>query len=284
MRLLRIWGVALCAALSLGAGASVAVGQSPLSLDYPECTKKPTPQDIEGAKGAHKAASQFYERAEYEKAIRYWNDAYAFDCTANDLLLNIANAYEKMGDRASTISTLETYIKRTGPNPTLEQKVKNLKAAMAPPTPTVVPTAPPTVVPTAPPPPSAAPVAPPTGPRPHGITPWILVGGGGALAVVGAILLPVGYSAISSAAETCPDRGNCPNPDAASKGNAGRTQAGVGWGLLSVGVAAAGGGLVWQLLFNKPAPAPAAPRGKTGLWMSPVAGPGQTGVMLGGRF
>ena len=263
MRLLRTWAVALGTAVALCVSATVAVGQSPTLPTYPECTKKPTPQDIEGAKGAHKAASQFYERAEYEKAIRYWNDAYLFDCTANDLLLNIANAHEKMGDRPSTVATLETYIKRTGPNPTLEQRVKNLKLAMTPPAPTA---------------------PPPAGPRPHGITPWILVGGGGALAIVGAILLPVGYGNIAGAEVGCPDRDNCLDPKAAQRGNTGRTQAGVGWGMLSAGVAAAGGGLVWQVLFNKPARSGAPPAGKTGVWMTPVAGPGEAGVVIGKSF
>lgn len=280
MRLLRTWGVALGTAFAMCVSTTVAVGQSPALPTYPECTKKPTPQDIEGAKGAHKAASQFYERAEYEKAIRYWNDAYLFDCTANDLLLNIANAHEKMGDRPSTVATLETYIKRTGPNPTLEQKVKNLKLAMAPPAPTPTVTASPTA-----PPPTAAPTAPPpAGPRPHGITPWILVGGGGALAIVGAILLPVGYGNIADAEVDCPDRDNCLDSKAAQRGNTGRTQAGVGWGMLSAGIAAAGGGLVWQMLFNKPAPSGARPAGKTGVWMTPVAGPGEAGVVLGKSF
>lgn len=282
MRLLRTWGIGVGTAVALCVTATVAVGQAP-PPSYPECTKKPTPQDIEGAKGAHKAASQFYERAEYDKAIRYWNDAYGFDCTANDLLLNIANAYEKMGDRAATVATLETYIKRTGPNPTLEAKVKNLKQAMAP-QPTVTPTAP-TATPTAPTAaPSVAPTAgPPEGPRPYGFKPWIVVGGGGALAIIGAILLPIGYGAVADAEAQCPNH-QCPkntDPSIIDKGNSGRIEAGVGWGMLTVGIAAVGGGLVWQFLLNKPQAEPAK---KSSLWMAPIAGSGTTGLTVGGSF
>jgi tetratricopeptide (TPR) repeat protein len=275
MGLLRSWGLSAATAAAVVVTTAVAVGQAPAKVAYPECTKKPTAQDVEGAKGAHKAATQFYERAEYEKAISYWNDAYNFDCTAKGLLLNIANAYEKLGDRAATIATLEAYLRRTGPNPDIELKIKNLKLLMAAaqPTATAAPTAPTAA-------PSSAPTSPPGGARPYGFTPWILVGGGGALAIVGAILLPVGYGAISNAEKICPDHATCTNPDAASQGNSGRTQAGVGWGMLSVGLAAAGGGLVWQLLFNKPAD----PAKKAGVWMSPVAGPGAAGVSVGGRF
>ena len=53
--------------------------------------------------GAHKAAIQFYERADYDRAIRYWNDAYEFDCTAHGVLINIASAYERKGDRAAAV-------------------------------------------------------------------------------------------------------------------------------------------------------------------------------------
>ena len=193
----------------VGAGVSWASRCAPpprsrsarLPTSYPECTRKPTPQDLEGAKGAHKAATQFYERAEYDKAIRYWNDAYAFDCTANNLLVNIANAYEKLGDLAATVATLEAYLKRTGPNPTIEQKVKNLRALMA------------AAARRRRPPPDRAAArhrradggadrarSARRGPARFGNTPWFLVGGGGALAIVGAILLPVGYGNISSAA------------------------------------------------------------------------------------
>jgi hypothetical protein len=278
-------GAAVALSVALCGSATIALGQAPVT--YPECTKKPTPSDVEGAKGAHRAASQFYERAEYDKAIRYWNDAYSFDCTANDLLVNIANAYEKLGDRPATVATLEAYLKRTGPNETLELKVKNLRQLMTPaPTATAVPTAAPTVTGA----PSAAPIAP-TAPRPYGNTPWFVAGGGGVVALIGIILLPVGYGAIGTANSTCPNH-SCPvgtSSDVTSKGNAGRAEAGAGWGMLTIGLAAVGGGMAWQLLYNKPrATTPAAPGQppappKTGLWVSP-AGPGGPGLSLGGSF
>lgn len=286
MRVLRTWGLGVGAAVALCVSATVAVGQAPPAGNYPDCTKKPTPADVEGAKGAHRAASQFYDRAEYDKAIRYWNDAYAFDCTANDLLVNVANAYEKLGDRGATVTTLEVYLARTGPNPTLQQKVKNLKAAMsAQPAPS--PTA--TFAPTASVAPTQAPTTPPVpeAPRPYGFKPWLVVGGGAALALVGAILLPIGYGAISDAAALCPNH-NCPagvDPTLIDKGNSGRAMASAGWGLLTVGVLAVGGGMTWQLLYNKPTTTPGQPAPpKTGLWLAPIAGPGAAGLTVGGTF
>jgi tetratricopeptide (TPR) repeat protein len=279
MRLLRFSWFGLVAAIALGAGlTSAADTTSP----YPECTKKPTPADIEGAKGAHKAASQFYDRGDYDKAVRYWTDAYGFDCTAHGVLINIANAYEKKGDKQAAVTALEVYLKRAGNDGTIEEKVKNLKASLAT-APTVAPTvtAAPTVAP------SAAPTAtapPPDGPRPYGYKPWVMVGAGGVVAIVGAILIPVGIGAYNAAEELCPEHKTNPNavcpPEVASKGNTARIEQGIGVAALGIGIAAAAGGLVWQLVYNKPTAA--APN--TGVRVLPAAGPSGGGLTLQGVF
>src|SRR5262245_37013216 len=133
MRVLRYWRLGLGAAVALG--VSLAFAADPAPAPYPECDHKPTQADLDGAKGAHRAASQFYDRGDYDKAIRYWLDAYAFDCTAHGVLQNIGNAYEKKGDKQAAIMTFETYLKRSGPDPTTEAKVKNLKASLLAPPP-----------------------------------------------------------------------------------------------------------------------------------------------------
>ena len=139
MHLLRLWRIGLGAAIALS--ASLAFATDPVVPSYPECTHKASAADTEGAKGAHKAASQFYDRGDYDKAIRYWTDAYAFDCTAHGVLINIANAYEKQGDKASAVVALETFLRRSGADPTIEEKVRNLKQSLAPPVVTAVPSA-----------------------------------------------------------------------------------------------------------------------------------------------
>lgn len=292
MRVDRYRRLGFGAAALIGAlGAGAAFAQPPPVPTYPECTTKASPQDNELAKNAHKLAAGYYDRADYDKAIQYWNEALKFDCSVNDLLINIANAYEKKGDRAATIATLETYLKRTGPNPVLEQKVKNIKAQMAPPQPSATATLAPTATATATPTATAIPTAPPpSGPRPFGNIPWAVVGGGGALAIVGAILIPVGLGKINDATSKCPlktlpdgsqthDCGS--NTSARDEGNSGQAMAGAGYGLLGVGLAAAAGGLVWQLAFNKPGSATA----KTGLWVSPTTdGRSSSGLLVGGSF
>jgi tetratricopeptide (TPR) repeat protein len=284
MRALRFLRIGLVAApIALTAGLALA-GDPPVTFE--QCTREPTAADVEGAKGAHKAATQFFERGDYDRAIQYWRDAYSFDCTKPAILLNIANAYEKKGDRAAAVATLEAYLARA-PNgadaPTIQEKVKNLKASMQPApassgttapagTATAAPTG--TVEPPAPPPPTEA-----VGERPFGVTPLIVAGAGGAMAIVGAILWPVGLGKVSDAEDACPNRQNCPK-NIAEAGNSGRTQATVGGVLVGVGVAALAGGLAWQLGFNHAKKVETA----TALHVAPSVGPGGATLSLSGRF
>jgi hypothetical protein len=284
--------VGLGVAVLLGAGLASADGPAP---SYPTCTKKPTAADIQGAKGAHSAAVRFYERGDYDRAIQYWRDAYTFDCTAHGVLINIANAYEKKGDKQAAIVTLETYLARGGADPTLEERVANLRKSLKPSAASPAAPASSSAAPTAAQPaPTAAPAAtgtpdapPPAVEGKRSITPWFVVGGGAVAAIAGAILLPVGSGAVSSAESQCPDRqhlaglpqtgpANCPS-DVASKGNSGRTEVTAGAVLLGVGGAAIVGGLVWQFAFNKPKPA-------TGFVVQPALGPGQAGLGVAGAF
>lgn len=286
MRVLRYWRLGFGAAMALS--ASLAFATDPVS-PYPVCNRKTSAADQEGAKGAHKAASQFYDRGDYEKAIRYWTDAYGFDCNAHPVLINIANAYEKKGDKASAIVALDTYLKRAGSDSTIEEKVKNLRNSMQPaPTASATPSASPSSSGAGgalPPPSSTGPVEPPPpdvpmGPRPFGVTPIIVAGGGGALAIVGAVLLPIGLGNISSAEKLCPNHDCGTNDEAKTQGNTGRTQVAAGAAVLGVGAAALVGGLVWQFVANKPKPLPA----KASVQLTPVLGPQGSGLTLTGTF
>lgn len=260
--------------------AAVARGEP---VTFPECTREPSAADVEGAKGAHKAAEQFFERGDYARAIQYWRDAYSFDCTKPKLLINVANAYEKSGDKLATIATLETYLKRAPNAPdskVLQEKVANLKASMKP---APAPSAPTTAEP-APPPSASAPPPPPPAETPSSegqksLAPWVVVGVGGAAVVAGAILLPVGLSTISDAEARCPTRVGC-TEEAAADGNAGRVQSALGGVFLGVGAAAVAGGLIWEFAFNEPSKAESLKE----LRVVPQVHPRATGVTVEGRF
>lgn len=112
-------------------GAVSAPAASTKAVDYGAlaCTRAPKPADVSAAKGAHKAAARFYERGDWDNAVRCWADAYGFDCTAHDLLVNIANALEKKGDRAGALATLEAYLKHK-PSAEVAERARKLREAM----------------------------------------------------------------------------------------------------------------------------------------------------------
>jgi tetratricopeptide (TPR) repeat protein len=255
-----------------------ASGAQDADLEYPACDKTPTAADVEGAKGAHKAASQFFERGDYQRAIQYWKDAYGFDCTKPALLLNIANAYEKKGDKEAAIKTLETYLERApeaDDADTVRAKVDNLKASLVVAPPTASTTAEPTPSETAPPPP---PPPPTEGERPYGIAPWFVAGSGLALSVGGFVMVLVGQGKIDDAEAECPSHSGC-SQDAADTGSSGNTLRLVGSIMLPVGLAALGGGIVWQFVFNEP-----EARSAAGVFFTPEVGPNGAGMSAVGRF
>ena len=121
-------GVACPIAAGLGAqGARAESATGPL----PVCTMAPTPADRRAAKGAHEAAARFYDRKDFERAIKSWLSAYQLDCQAHGVLVNIAAAQEKLGDLPGAITTLSTYIARGGKKPVAGEKLAELRERFA---------------------------------------------------------------------------------------------------------------------------------------------------------
>ena len=297
---IRAQGMTL-AGLAVGATliAGIALAQEPQNPFDIECNRTATPEEVEGARGAHQAARQFYDQADYQRSIQYWRDVFKFDCNAIGTLINLANAYEKLGDRQNAIFALEAYIKRMKlADPTavvskFETKVQNLKqlqqdqadaaasaaasASAAAPRPSAM---------TPPPPPSAT--TPPIMVKPYGAAPGVTIGLGAAVMVVGGILIPVGLGKIDEAGCTAkPNDANsfvCPSPDAEALAQSGQTLVPAGKVALGVGAAAFVGGLIWEFVANKPQPT-AADKPATGrIRVSPTFGPGTSGAMIHGTF
>jgi tetratricopeptide (TPR) repeat protein len=233
----------------------LAFGTPAYADTYAVCDRTPSASDVDAAKGMHKAAEQYYAKARYDKAITSWKEAYTFDCTAHRLLINIGNAYEKLGQTNEAIEAFDTYIDRMGANAdqTIVDKVANLRELAAT-RPHPVPQPLPTPVP-----------SPNPEPQPNdggdsgegpGAAPWVLVGVGAGVAVVGAVLLGVGVQKESAADEACPDR-KCPDddPDFESiidDGNLGLKMQVAGGVMLAVGLVAAAGGVVWWVVASAP--------------------------------
>lgn len=281
---MRRWTWLICGGLMLGS-TTTASGQEP--EPYPPCTKTPTKGDQEAAEGAFKAGFGSYQEGDYSKAIMYWLDAYERDCTAHALLLNLANAYERMGDRKKTVHALKTYLERAKdvPNrPALERRVKNLEdqlAAEAPPPPPPE-TKQPEKTPPPPPPKDTGPEEETKGGK--SIVPWIVVGAGGAITIVGGLVYLGGSSKVSDAEAVCPDR-ECPNtPEgqaAQSDGDDGRKSMTAGGVVAGIGLATVAGGLAWHFLWDNPDEGSTA---KPSTTLQPAMQPDYAGLTFSGTF
>jgi tetratricopeptide (TPR) repeat protein len=270
----------LALSLVLLTAAATSAGEAFAQSPYEPCTKTPTEADQKQAKAVHEAAKQYFAVGKYEQAIRSWIEAYGNDCTKHQVFINIGNAYEKMpGQTAKAIEAFETYLQRAGTDaePEIAEKVKSLKALLA-----------------SQPPPDNGNAKPNNGgndppdvksPKGPGKLPWIVVGAGGGLAVLGIVFLGVGTSFISSAEKVCgPDR-DCKNEvdtkavtpeqaDAAvGKGESGKALVGTGGVFVGLGAAAVIGGVIWWAVSPKGAPAAPAAAG----WRL-TPGPGQLGL------
>ena len=236
-------------------GGLLLMSSAVLADEYPVCTRAVTPEDVEAAKGMHAAGKRYYAKGQFEQAIQSWRSAYDFDCTAHPLLINIGNAYEKLGNTAAAIEAFDSYITRSGSSadPAVVAKRDALKqraaaqprpkatASTRPPPPTTAPAAP------APPPAAPPPAPPPAAASSVPVGPLALWIGGGASTVLGAVLLGVGVSDYQSAVAGCDAQRRCP-PALEARGNRGRIMAPVGGVVMGLGLAAAGAGVVWLLL------------------------------------
>ena len=105
--------------------------RAPVILSADTCAARPSRADIAAAKGAHAAAKRFFERGDHDGAIRQWTYAYALDCTAHDLLLNIARALEQKGERAASLRQIEAYLKHHRRTPLIEERERRLRVDLA---------------------------------------------------------------------------------------------------------------------------------------------------------
>ena len=243
--------------------------------NYPVCVSEPTADDIAVAKKTFELGVRYFNEADYERAIRYFKDAYQGDCNAHKLLTNIARAYELVGDRVEAIRALEEYLDRSreaDDGDTVRRRIAKLKAQMA-------------VQPKEPPSPATKPA---TGsaasraasaaaePKKQSLVPWVMMSLGGAVAVTGGAMIGAGVAKINEAEASCPARRDCP-PQTATDGNTGRAIVTGGVVMAGVGVAALGTGLVWHFV-TKPSARPSP------LGLVPVVGAGFVGASYEARF
>ncbi|NUP13502.1 MAG: hypothetical protein HOW73_46280 [Polyangiaceae bacterium] len=235
-----------------------------LKSQYPLCTKEPSTADAEAARNTHKAALEAYDRKEYDKAARLWTEAYGFDCSRPKVFLNLGESFERAGKQCEALAMYELYLERApGPHPDdIPSKIAGLRTQCAK---------------------QPSEKTETKMERPLGIAPWIILGSGGAIAVAGAVLVGVGVTQASDAADKCEDpenRTGCPTT-AAEDGEAGETMSQVGQGLLYGGAGVAVLGIILQFAVNGERP---VSQEAAGITVLPVATPDYAGLFVVGRF
>lgn len=265
--------------IGLGALLGVAISTPAFAESrqpYAVCDRDVSDRESEIAHQKYIAGKQDYDEGNFESAVRRFRDAYALDCTKHDLLILIASAYERKGDKDGAVFALETYVERAPTAPDVDSyrsKIEDLKQQIA--------AEPPTTEPAEPEPAAPEPLAEPRG---HTVYPWVMV-------ATGVVALGVGIAVIVTApalpplcnadTRTC-DRLEGEQPIAFERRqiDAGKSVDQPLWGTV---VAAGGGlliagGLVWH--FLEPSAPPSS--GKTKL--RPAVAPDYAGLALGGTF
>lgn len=270
-----------CLALALGlvtmAGTARAEDRiAEIKNQYPPCTKAPAKAQEEAARNAHKAAMAAFDGQRWDEAAKLWTSAYGFDCSRPKVFKNLGQSFENSGKLHEAVAMFELLMERAASEVSddlpphvheLRMKIEALdREADAKKPPDEAP---------------AKPAGPVATERPLGPAPWIVVGVGGGALVAGAVLLPVGLTAASSAADQCADpeaRTGCP-VEARDDGEQGELMSQIGQGLLYGGAGTAALGLVLQFALNGERPVAEGAAG-----VAPLLGPGVAGVAWTGRF
>lgn len=117
--------------MALGITPGLAMAQAPgAAQPYPVCAQAPSAAQVAEAKVAHKAATLAYARGDYDGAIRQWTAAYRADCTAHGILVNLASAYLKKGDKQAAFAAFLAYVQRTGANPAIAAQIQGMRMAL----------------------------------------------------------------------------------------------------------------------------------------------------------
>jgi tetratricopeptide (TPR) repeat protein len=276
--------------LALLATPAIAYAEEP-TKSYPDCGREPTDAEVAAAKGAFQAGNASFNEADYARAIDYWEDAYRRDCTANPLLLNLARAYELAGRKRQAVVSLETFLARepnSGEKEQINRRIEVLKKKIAEEDAAAT-ASPPTTHGATPLPPPGAAQAPDQSPIPEEKAkrspwPWVVIGVGGAVTIVGVIGYASANKKLKDATDRCGgDRVNCMDTSAVDDGNKARTDLTTSGVVAGVGVAAVVGGVIWWVVDKKrvdSANQPAVARTR----LYPVLGQQLTGLSLTGSF
>jgi hypothetical protein len=298
------WALVLTTSLG-GAGVGPALAQTLGEPGWPPpegAACKPSKGDDDEAQTLFKLAAKAEDTSNYADAIKYYKDAYKRACNKHLLLKNLGRAYEKDAQYAAAVEAYKLYRARGKPTgedlDLIDQKIANLSKKVPGAEPSAAASGTSATAGTAAPPPTAGgtanatpaatvTAAPTTAPAASGgsIVPWVVVGAGGAVFVVGGLVGLGANGTVQSKQTQFDDLGCSTVAGAARNGaqclslkkegeNASKTRT-IGWVMAGVGGAAVLGGLAWWYFGSKATK-------KTALQLTP--GPTVAGLGLAGSF
>ncbi len=290
----------VCAAAPTGTSPQPVTPAQTLTPSYPTCPpgKVVSKDDSDEAHYRYKAGKLEYDEANYSTAIARFLAAYTLDCTKHELLVIISRSFDLADNKAEAIRALELYLERATVSPveatSIRARIANMKKQLAekPATPPTATPPPATTSPSSAPPSSPPPTTTET--REHTVYPWLVVGGGAVVAVVGVVLYAVGRGDLPEGCDEA--KGSCVTPILAGeteeqrlardlqrreKAGDAKTTWSLGYGGMAIGGAAIGLGLLWHFLEPTGPVEKASSRRPN---VTPSLAPGFAGLGIGGRF
>jgi len=208
-----------------------------------------TPAEDEAARRHFESGRAYFERAEYDDAVREYEKAYALS-SRPPLLVNISRAHESAGRPAEAADALDRWLAVAAPDDPMREEIesrnKRLRAQaeklaqaaeQAPPQSGAIEEAP-------------AAQAPRTSDEPHQskVGPWLLMGMGGAALAGGAVVVILGRSDISAVEDA---KAGTRWSSVKDQVDSGPRKVMIGSVLGGVGAAALLSGVIWYVMGNK---------------------------------
>lgn len=256
------WGMRLrsVAAWLLGA-ALVLAAAAPVAAD------EPTPDDLEAARVHYHAGEQHYLRGRYAQAIEEFQEALRLSGRA-ELLYNISQAYERMGDVRNARDYLARYLESDAVPPeergVLEDKLKVFDERLA--AEAAAATQP------------ATQPSPNGRPRPYRLAKWIAIGAGAAL-VVTSVGFTIDSASMAGKLEDAQDETRPFDGELADIEARGERDEVIAWVTGVAGVAALGAGVALWVLDGRGTENPGNQSA-----FRPVVGPGLVAAEVSWRF
>jgi tetratricopeptide (TPR) repeat protein len=250
---------------------------APVELE--PCPGEPSVLRIEAAKAAFHAGQTAFNEGAYARAVEYWSDAYAQDCTAHALLLNLAMAYELLGRPNEALHVLRLFNRRVPDSTYAEsnrKRIARLERAAAEktlPSPRAERSAP--EHPAGPAPDQAEPTAMPL--------PLFTALAGAVASLAGAALYTEARVSGARAAESCgAPRASCQSLGSVISGERARARAETAGWVTSIGLASVAAGALWYVLTAQH-PVDGSPR-REGVRLDATLPAGAASLYWNGRF